>query len=57
MHGKLQGFLGRDGPISQMDGAGPVYNGLSTPRELPLEIPASWNFAIIVTNANSFPTF
>ena len=43
-----------DRPVSQMDGAGPECNVLSTPRGLPFKIPAAWNFAFIVTNANSF---
>ena len=37
-----------------MDGAGPECNVLSAPRELPFKIHTAWNFAFIVTNANSF---
>ena len=48
------GFLGRDRPGLQMDGAGPKCNALSAPRELPFKIHTAWNFAFIVTNANSF---
>ena len=48
------GFLGRDRPVSQMGGAGLECNALSTPRKLPFKIHTAWNFAFIVTNANSF---